>query len=137
MISMKLVSIITDRGMHLGAAVSSSGGSATVSDVQYLDLTLADPSLPATMRGLWALGKSGMAQVQRAASLAANSCILADKNVRLAAPVPDPHKVICVGLNYADHARESGVEPPPEPVIFNKFPTSVCAPGDAIVLPKK
>jgi 2-keto-4-pentenoate hydratase/2-oxohepta-3-ene-1,7-dioic acid hydratase in catechol pathway len=132
---MKLVTMITDRGLHLGAAISSSAASANAGEVHYLDLTLADSNLPRTMRELLALGKSGMAQAQRAASLAVNS-VLKASGVRLAAPVPDPRKVICVGLNYADHARESGVEPPPEPVIFNKFPTSICAPGDAIVLPK-
>lgn len=131
---MKLVTMITDRGLHLGAAVDASSASLEAAAVCYLDLTLADPALPATMRELLALGKSGMAQAQRAASRAAESPLEA-KNVRLAAPVPDPRKVICVGLNYADHARESGVEPPPEPVIFNKFPTSVCATGEAIVLP--
>ena len=51
------------------------------------------------------------------------------------APLPDPQKIVCVGLNYADHARESGVAPPPEPVIFNKFPTAVAAHEDPIVLP--
>ena len=51
------------------------------------------------------------------------------------APIPDPQKVICVGLNYADHARESGVNPPEEPVFFNKFPTAVAAHGDTIMLP--
>jgi 2-keto-4-pentenoate hydratase/2-oxohepta-3-ene-1,7-dioic acid hydratase in catechol pathway len=55
--------------------------------------------------------------------------------VQILAPVPAPQKVICVGLNYADHARETGKEAPPEPVIFNKFPTAVRAHGDPIVLP--
>jgi 2-keto-4-pentenoate hydratase/2-oxohepta-3-ene-1,7-dioic acid hydratase in catechol pathway len=53
------------------------------------------------------------------------------------APIPDPQKVICVGLNYADHAKESGQEPPPEPVFFCKFPTAVAADGDVIRLPKQ
>ena len=57
------------------------------------------------------------------------------QGVRLLAPVPQPQKVICVGLNYADHAKESGVQPPPEPVLFNKFPTAVLAPEAPIVLP--
>ncbi len=49
--------------------------------------------------------------------------------------IPRPEKIICVGLNYADHAREGGFEPPPEPVIFNKFPSAVLAHGHSIVLP--
>jgi 2-keto-4-pentenoate hydratase/2-oxohepta-3-ene-1,7-dioic acid hydratase in catechol pathway len=44
--------------------------------------------------------------------------------------------VICVGVNYADHAAESGMEPPCEPVIFNKFPTTLRGNGDEIVLPE-
>ena len=53
----------------------------------------------------------------------------------LLAPIPSPEKVICIGLNYADHARESGVQPPDEPVLFNKFPSAVAADGQPIVLP--
>ena len=131
---MKLVTLITDQGFHLGAAVKSSSTEAASADWQYVDLSLADPSLPATMRELLALGESGLKQVQQ--TLAKTDLpVLDSKDVRLAAPVPDPRKVICVGLNYADHARESGLEPPPEPVIFNKFPTTVCAHEEAIVLP--
>lgn len=54
---------------------------------------------------------------------------------RLLAPLPDPEKVICVGLNYRDHAIETGAEIPTQPVIFNKFPSTIIGPGDPIVLP--
>ena len=55
-------------------------------------------------------------------------------DVRLLAPML-PSKVICIGKNYADHAREMGGEPPPEPVIFLKPSTSVCGHGDPIFRP--
>lgn len=55
---------------------------------------------------------------------------------RLLAPIPRPPKIICVGLNYRDHAIESKMEIPKVPTIFVKFATAVIAPGDAIVLPK-
>jgi 2-keto-4-pentenoate hydratase/2-oxohepta-3-ene-1,7-dioic acid hydratase in catechol pathway len=55
---------------------------------------------------------------------------------RLLAPIPRPPKIICVGLNYRDHAIESKMEIPKVPTIFAKFATSVIGPGDAIVLPK-
>lgn len=55
--------------------------------------------------------------------------------VRLLAPIPRPNKLICVGLNYRDHAEESKMEIPKVPTIFNKFTTSIIGPGDAIVLP--
>lgn len=51
------------------------------------------------------------------------------------APVPDPSKVICVGLNYRDHAEESGAAIPTEPVIFSKFSTALIGPDTPIVLP--
>ena len=56
--------------------------------------------------------------------------------VRILAPVPRPPKLICVGLNYRDHAREAGLEIPAIPAIFNKFTNVVIGPGEAIVLPK-
>lgn len=56
--------------------------------------------------------------------------------VKLLAPIPKPRKLICVGLNYRDHALETGSEIPAVPTIFNKFATAVIAPGDNIVLPK-
>ncbi len=54
---------------------------------------------------------------------------------RLGAPVTRPTKVICVGLNYAQHAIESGATPPPEPIIFMKAPDTVVGGSDDIVVP--
>ncbi len=51
------------------------------------------------------------------------------------APVPRPGKVICIGLNYRDHAAESNMPIPEKPVIFSKFPTAVIASGEPVVLP--
>lgn len=56
--------------------------------------------------------------------------------VRLHAPLPNPPRVFAIGLNYRDHAKESGMEIPTTPVVFFKLSTSVIGPGDAIVLPK-
>lgn len=56
--------------------------------------------------------------------------------VKLLAPIPKPRKLICVGLNYRDHAIETGSEIPAVPTIFNKFATAVIANGENIVLPK-
>src|SRR5688572_16391626 len=51
------------------------------------------------------------------------------------APVPRPGKLICIGLNYRDHAAESNMPIPERPVVFSKFGTAVIAPGEAVVLP--
>jgi 2-keto-4-pentenoate hydratase/2-oxohepta-3-ene-1,7-dioic acid hydratase in catechol pathway len=50
-------------------------------------------------------------------------------------PIERPGKIVCVGLNYRDHAEEQGVELPSEPLLFAKWPTSLIGPGEAIVIP--
>jgi acylpyruvate hydrolase len=56
-------------------------------------------------------------------------------DVRLRAPIARPPKITCVGLNYADHAREQGIEPPATPVFFLKSANTIVGPGDPIRLP--
>jgi 2-keto-4-pentenoate hydratase/2-oxohepta-3-ene-1,7-dioic acid hydratase in catechol pathway len=73
---------------------------------------------------------------QRKAALAVEYATETDTGMydRLAldrhAPVTRPEKVICVGLNYEDHAEESGGDPPDEPVLFSKFPSAITGPGE-------
>jgi 2-keto-4-pentenoate hydratase/2-oxohepta-3-ene-1,7-dioic acid hydratase in catechol pathway len=55
--------------------------------------------------------------------------------VRVSAPVPRPGKIVCIGLNYRDHALESGLALPEVPILFPKFANSVIGPGEAILLP--
>ena len=57
-------------------------------------------------------------------------------STRLGACVAGTTKFICIGLNYADHAAESGMSVPPEPVIFMKANSAICGPNDAIVIPR-
>jgi 2-keto-4-pentenoate hydratase/2-oxohepta-3-ene-1,7-dioic acid hydratase in catechol pathway len=54
---------------------------------------------------------------------------------KLRAPIAHPNKITCIGLNYADHAREGGQEPPPAPIFFLKSHNTICGPGDPIKLP--
>ena len=53
----------------------------------------------------------------------------------MAVPIPRPGKIVCVGLNYRDHAEEQGAELPEAPLLFAKFTTSLIGPGDPIVIP--
>jgi len=57
------------------------------------------------------------------------------REVRLLAPILRPGKIICVGRNYAEHARERGGEVPTQPIFFLKSNNTLCGPGDAIVIP--
>jgi 2-keto-4-pentenoate hydratase/2-oxohepta-3-ene-1,7-dioic acid hydratase in catechol pathway len=59
-----------------------------------------------------------------------------DADVRLGPPLVRPSKIICVGLNYRDHARESGMAVPAEPVIFFKATTAIVGPNDDVIIPK-
>ena len=58
------------------------------------------------------------------------------EDVQLAPAIARPSKIICIGLNYADHAKETGASPPIEPVVFMKATTAWCGPNDNLVLPK-
>ena len=57
-------------------------------------------------------------------------------DAKLCAPIPDPPKILCMGLNYRDHAKEAGLEIPRYPVLFPKYSNTVIGCGEAIVLPK-
>lgn len=57
-------------------------------------------------------------------------------DIELDCPFTRPSKIVCIGLNYADHARETGAEPPPEPVIFMKSSTALTGPNDNIIIPR-
>lgn len=59
-----------------------------------------------------------------------------DANVRLGSPVARPSKIICIGLNYVDHCKETNAPIPTEPIIFFKSTTSLCGPDDDVIIPK-
>lgn len=58
------------------------------------------------------------------------------EGTRIGSPIARPSKIVCIGLNYADHAKETGAATPPEPIIFMKSTTSLSGPYDPIVIPK-
>ena len=98
----------------------------------YVDLSHGDPEIPGSMLELLALGETGL---RSAAKAIANGPTTGANAIRFLPPVTNPQKVICVGLNYADHARETGAEPPSEPVIFSKFATALIGHNVPIELP--
>ncbi|HEX3519461.1 MAG TPA: fumarylacetoacetate hydrolase family protein [Solirubrobacteraceae bacterium] len=98
-------------------------------------VAVASLGAPSTsVRGLLeALDADGLAELGRRAETEGERIELAD--VRLCAPVPDPQKIICLGLNYRDHAAETGQEIPTSPIWFAKFANSLIGSGEEIVLP--
>ncbi len=65
-----------------------------------------------------------------------DTCPRVEAGMRLGPPVLRPSKIVCVGLNYARHAAESGMAIPPEPVLFFKAPSALCGPNDDLILPR-
>jgi 2-keto-4-pentenoate hydratase/2-oxohepta-3-ene-1,7-dioic acid hydratase in catechol pathway len=98
-----------------------------------VDLSAAAPELPSEMSRLLAGGPDALAAAARAAR---GASALALGDVRLASPLLRPPKILAVGLNYADHVAESGMETPKLPLIFNKQSTSVVGPGDPFHMPR-
>ncbi|NXI41910.1 FAHD2 protein, partial [Galbula dea] len=87
------------------------------------------------MRAFLEMGPQGLASAQRA--LESGRHRVPRGMVRLLAPIGDPQKVICVGLNYRDHCLEQDLEVPTEPIIFSKFPSAIVGPFDDIVHPEE
>src|SRR5262245_46617155 len=100
----------------------------------YIDLHATRPDLPFNVRALLA---AGPAMLRAAAEAAArpDAVRYSAASIKLLAPIPDPPKIVCVGLNYRDHAAESGAPIPKEPVLFSKFATAIIGPEEPIRLP--
>jgi 2-keto-4-pentenoate hydratase/2-oxohepta-3-ene-1,7-dioic acid hydratase in catechol pathway len=88
------------------------------------------------MLAVLASGPAGRAKIENFVQHPPSDSTFALSTVRLLAPIPRPPKLICIGLNYRDHAAETRMEIPKIPTIFAKFSNVVIGPGDAIVLPK-
>jgi acylpyruvate hydrolase len=127
---MQLVTFVRDRAHRLGALVRRDGREAIV------DLNRADTRLPSDMIAFLAGGDASRALAEQALAAPPAEALLDRAGVRLASPIPRPGKIICIGLNYRDHAAESNAPLPDYPVVFAKYANTVIGPGDAIVLPR-
>jgi acylpyruvate hydrolase len=84
---------------------------------------------------------SGVRELLEGGRLGELSAVLADAeasplaDAELLPPVPDPHKIVCIGLNYRAHAEEAGIEPPGSPTLFGKYVNALAAPGATVPLP--
>jgi 2-keto-4-pentenoate hydratase/2-oxohepta-3-ene-1,7-dioic acid hydratase in catechol pathway len=125
---MKLITFAHQGSTRIGALVTRNG------EDRVVDLTVSTPSLPGDMIALLAGGTAALGAASAAANAATSAIPLRD--VRLLAPIPRPGKIICIGLNYRDHARETGQPIPQYPIVFSKYANTVIAHGDNIVLPR-
>ncbi|WP_431127796.1 fumarylacetoacetate hydrolase family protein [Flagellimonas flava] len=81
-------------------------------------------------------GGDGLEELKEWLSLNQENCPILGQDVRLGAPLVRPSKIICVGLNYAKHAAESGMDIPEEPLLFFKATSSIVGPNDDVIIPK-
>ena len=81
-------------------------------------------------------GNNGIEKLETWLNENQDSCPIVDDEIRLGAPLVRPSKIVCVGLNYAQHAAESGMNVPEEPVLFFKASSAIVGPYDPIVIPK-
>ncbi len=112
-------------------------GALVADGAKILDLNRADGSLPSDMldflRGDFLdKARAILADTPKVAP----SALVERGGIRLGAPVPRPGLIVCVGLNYKDHADEQGVKYPPAPLLFCKASGSACGPEDEIVYPE-
>jgi len=106
---------------------------AVVAGNDWLAASEAVPAGARTMAELIAGGPAGLGALRRAAT----PVVVADRGrplagIEMLAPVPRPGKIVAIGRNYREHATEEGVEPPPAPLMFAKWPSAVVGPGAEI-----
>jgi 2-keto-4-pentenoate hydratase/2-oxohepta-3-ene-1,7-dioic acid hydratase in catechol pathway len=123
---MEMRFVTIDRESYIEPGVIADDGEV----IGLRDAGLAD--LTAVMRG----GEDAMDRVRRWIDNPPGHSRLDPAAAKLVAPIPRPSKIICIGLNYRDHAEESKMAIPEVPTVFSKYATAVIGPGAPIVLPR-
>lgn len=126
----------TAQGGHAGIVIGEHVVNASAA-VLVAGRSQADARQAKTTRGLLHLLEDRKALEQAAELLVERSseAVLAVSEVVVLTPIPDPQKIICVGLNYRDHADEAGLPVPAAPILFAKFNNALCAAQDTIEIP--
>ncbi len=104
--------------------------------VQLEDGTRLDISAFGQDYGENFFGNEGIAKLQKWMASHQEKCPKIGGDVRLGPPLVRPSKIVCVGLNYAKHAAESGMDIPKEPVLFFKATSAIVGPNDDVIIPK-
>ncbi|WP_297694572.1 fumarylacetoacetate hydrolase family protein [Phenylobacterium sp.] len=122
---MRLATFRSGEAAHVGVRIGDT----------LVDLAVAAPELPTSLAGLLVLA-DGLARAEAAAARAGPEARLRLADVTLQPPIPNPGKIICLGLNYPDHAAESAMEKPSAPNVFLRTAQSLTAHGAPIIKPR-
>jgi 2-keto-4-pentenoate hydratase/2-oxohepta-3-ene-1,7-dioic acid hydratase in catechol pathway len=126
---MRLLTYHQDSFLRIGAAFNKEDTSFIV------DLNRADPSLPEEMIAFLELGEIGLKLAQQVLIHPNPQAVMRLKDVHLGPPVPNPTKIICLGLNYQDHAPKGDQSAQNYPTFFAKYRNSIIGPEDSILIP--
>ncbi|XP_015597221.1 fumarylacetoacetate hydrolase domain-containing protein 2A isoform X2 [Cephus cinctus] len=128
-LDMRFVQFVNKNGggpQHLGVQLKQGGDIIAISAI--------DSQIPNNLRKFLEGGDDLLKKAKRI--VAEGRSVIPEADVNFLAPVIRMDKLACVGLNYSGHCTEQGLEPPKNPVIFNKFPSNIIGPYDDIHLPK-
>lgn len=103
-------------------------------DDQVIDLGFSNPRLPNDWRTIF---RRALMEEVRYTVAEFPAVLVPVSRVRLGPPMPNPSKIVCLGMAYAGHAREGGKQPPAEPQLFAKAPSALAGPYDDIVYPQQ
>jgi 2-keto-4-pentenoate hydratase/2-oxohepta-3-ene-1,7-dioic acid hydratase in catechol pathway len=123
------------RTLYSEAKFKSAAAALGESGAAPRDMIALLGSEEAWLRALAVVARALASRAGGAKATGVGAVVLPLDSVRLRAPIARPGKITCVGLNYADHAREQGGEPPSSPIFFLKSANTISGPGDPIRLP--
>ncbi|WP_026744951.1 fumarylacetoacetate hydrolase family protein [Leucothrix mucor] len=123
---MRIVSFLQDGKQRIGCPKGD----------QIINLSIADPELPTDLLSLLEAGPSAMERAKQAAANAGSDTLVASADITYLPLITRSPKVICIGRNYAAHAKEGGVEPPTYPEIFYRGNTSLIGHNQPILRPE-
>lgn len=131
---MRLLTFQSPQGLKLGVKTDEG-----VLDVKAASDALGVQGVPVTPEALYESGLGGLPALRdlarRALAEAGGTWLLDESALEYGPCVPDPGKIICIGLNYRQHAAEAGLAVPATPVLFSKFNNAIAAPGEDVPLP--
>ncbi|MHB1164067.1 MAG: fumarylacetoacetate hydrolase family protein [Candidatus Nanopelagicales bacterium] len=119
------------RLMRIGAA-GQERPAALAGEGQYVDLSHVAPDIDEAFLGSGGLDRLHEVVTARIAS----GQVLPLGDVRIGSPIARPHQILCIGLNYSDHAAETGQAVPDEPILFTKSPNTLAGPDDDVRIPR-
>ena len=123
---MKLLSFSAGGDSRLGVLLA---------DGSIADVCRADSEIPTAIKCLFAAGADAMERVKAAAAGIAPENVLSQGDVDIGPPIPDPGKILCIGINYKDHIEETNSETPEYPVVFAKYANTIVGPDADVELP--